>query len=485
MPPFSNEAIRDAAVQYVQDAIQDQTAAGPTRYSVEVEPSFGVTSEEIVDQIHEQIRKKVLQCGAASLRDMNYEYELMAVLDRLQEYESNEQIGAAYAGERSSELGATNGGDALTKVLFRHAYDEISSLDNGSMVGRFNEVTSDWPHILRAKLAAYEYARGREDDDYEDKLRDFAEAEGTIDMTFEQTELSHFYDNNPFADPSLSDDEAKAVMLCRMRDIDEEAIGDAEIEDFDGFLWWLKRADGVEEAMRAHHFGSDVPSVVVEYAAPPEEWEVLDPHSFPRKECVNCGDSLYQIETANYPGEPEWFSERISDGSIEGARVEYIADPAGKYYSPSANDGDMMCGECLTSLEQHVESSCAAIDSEGNVITFDNCRRNFIIQTSEGRIGSLESYTRNRVEEFATGTSPAGSGMISLNAPAHEARASASAQGDAIESIIGGDFPDMIDHGPLLVVSVGSVGEVLFPSDDIEVAHMAKELLDSAHEVMA
>jgi hypothetical protein len=475
MPSFQNDALRNAVEQYTRNAISRQATS---------ESPHGVSTQEIVDKLHGQLQSATLR-GAASLRDMDYDYELMAVYDRLQEYEPVAQIAAAYAGERRDELGDINGADALRKLLFRHAYDAISQRDDDSMVARFNGITSDWPHVLRARLASYEYARGR-NGEYEQKLYNFAEAEGWLDMTFEQTELSHFYDDNPFDDDSLSEREAKLVMLCRVRDMDEHAVIDGDIGDYESLEWWLGKADTAEAALRAHRFGTDVPAEVIEHAASPDDWEVLDPHSFPRRECTNCGSDLYQIEPHNNVGEPEWFVDEMPSDSIEPCSVYNVGSARSVYYDPRADDDALFCQQCVDNSRPRDPIQLSIITPENHVrVSFHSP---LIKHEGDERLADCSTDVQRRVKRLYNGDSPAAIGMVRIQLPNAAASAPNYIQEDIMRSVFGDNITDIRDwlaDSGTVIFEGGQRSAVLFPQDNIQAAQRVKNMLDNADEVVA
>lgn len=396
--------------------------------------------------------------------------------------ETDEQtVASAYAGNEND----ANGVDAVFVLLFSRARQRVTDdIVDGvrDPIAAFNRHTETWPHKLRARFADYEYQQGREEwPNYSDELEQFADTEGVLGMDYTQTELDAFYGDNPYENSNLSNIEARVVMTARHYDADESDISFSDISNTANFLWWLKETGGdVDEALRAHHYGTDVPTEIISQAAAPSEWAgtPLDPDNIEEAELYTAPKRLYHI--VHHERGVTWVND---DGPVD---TYSISDPDSRYYAPSVPDGDevrIAAGE--------VGGSTASWDER--IIVFDGNtvaqldRYGRIMEQNHNRVGDLDAETLDTFDALMTGTNIGELDLVQLN-PQERPDTTIEAQEGLISGMMESpaSASSMFSNGPLFVTIEsqfdGQHESLYFDRTNPELAREAKEALENASD---
>lgn len=259
--------------------------------------------------------------------------------DRAMEHTTVEQLAALMP-----DYGMKAAEQVVLEDMAERFDDEVITATSGNeYIEAFNRLTSDWPHRPRPVLAAHIIDSDNDyPEEFTNQAHDFAEAEEVLGREM-QTTLDVYYNENPFTDRHLSDQEAMTITVARMLGFSDEDVPLDEIEDHDDFVWWLREDEDMEKALRLHHFGRDLPDGVFEYAAEPDEWSIpasdLDDAS-----CINCGTDHVRIQHAD-----EGVAYTTEDGDV--APVEDISESEQYFYRDTYTGQGLVCEQCLPSFE--------------------------------------------------------------------------------------------------------------------------------------
>lgn len=393
-----------------------------------------------------------------------------------------EQVGEAFAGNANRASGT----DGLWLLVLEDAFEKIQEAhDTYSTPHRaFNDVTGEWPQAARCRMAAYEYERANHDDDqYNSELRLLAENGNALDMTYEQTDLNCYFGDNPFDDPELTDDEARAVIMLRTVDPDTSPEIVSEIEDFQTFRERFRELEDAEAALRAHHYGSDFPAQLAAELAPPEEWET-DPGNLESGECVYCRTAFFHV---NHHSEGVcWMSD-----AGEVTEVDHV-DENGQFETVGARHGALLCAGCEDDFvsNSNVFLRIGGSDELSKVRTGPNLRRDY-------GVGDTPYTPQDETEDDLWASilleGPRASEDIITIEPDPSA-SSLTNQEQLLDDVVAGNqeidaVMDTIESGTFYVQKTpghhGPSYRIHVRRSDIEAARAAKTMLENADSILA
>jgi len=305
--------------------------------------------------------------GDTKLKHMEYPTIETWFVEHLVDQYSESELEDAYTGSGASE---PNGIDGVKRRVFVSAFTDIVDTvgDSASATdwrSAFNDVTANWPHMARAKLASHFYQHHPPDNsEFTDDLKRFAESEGVLEMTLEQVELSAYEYGNPFQNDELSHEEAVTLVFARSvgDDVPDDLPFDA-IEDHDSYRDWLRETGDPIQAVNSHQFDADAPSGVIGHAAPPNEWGDVETNPIRSETCASCNDTLYHVVHSD-AGET-WADE---SGAACGAALLNSSDD---YYVVSSHEGEIICDECEQSFGPGIRVGVIG-NENGATMMFDN-----------------------------------------------------------------------------------------------------------------
>lgn len=401
----------------------------------------------------------------------------------------DERTAKIYAGNVNSSAGW----DAVRHEYFNHVAEKLTEqLERGEHpIGAFNVVTSRAPDRLRDVFAGYELAESdrSEYDDYERKVREYAESVGTDNYELMQTTLDCFYPENPYDADDLSEQEADIIFLLRAEyDSDGRIDYDIldEIEDYDAFSAWLNKTGSAETALRAHKFDSSVPEFIATKAAAPSEWpDGMDPQDIDERNCVECGTTYYKLVTPD--GDVSWTSNS-QHGSVRSVRDATSED--GEWYcwdDDLRNPG--VCESCVESFgDRSAEVVC--IDETNTVVTGrvgsrlrqdlsgspDVSAFSAFNELPDDFLDDIRGVARHRPDGYIAFT-PSRAPTVSEAENQRRVLADAETDSDVIEELFGAD-------GRIIISKSNGIGSsdynIYVPDDSPPAARAAKEFLEEA-----
>lgn len=231
----------------------------------------------------------------------------------------------------------------------------------------------EWPHDIRARLAGYMLTETpewvEENSTFREELVRFAETRdygpendsGPIpdELQGGPGELPE----NPFENDAYDEQMASAYIVVWANGEDPEEIDFSEVSDLGDFRWWVEKTGDLEQSIRAHHFGRDVPIEVVRRAAAPDEWTQLEPELGDNQhECESCSNVFYEIET------PDGIESVTASGESYEGRGMVFENPDTPVYPVSSGGTGYVCPNCYDTITSGgLDTIVVGIDENGTV----------------------------------------------------------------------------------------------------------------------
>lgn len=379
-----------------------------------------------------------------------------------------------YPVEEIGERMADGGFPQVREMVLEGAADEVRSREDDS-IRSFNMVTMEWPHDARAYLAAYQYQNESHPSDYEDKIHEFANAVGVLDYETMQSELTWYYDDNPYHDPNLTDAEARAVCILRANDEDESIIED--VDSADNFLGWYRKSGNVDAATRACKFDAAIPEDIAMQLADPDEWGDLSADEIEDAKCVHCSTRFYHVH--HHEEGETWLSNAgtVSD--------EIYGVGPGEPYS-SDDDGSMVCRRCHEEFE-----------NDSHVLTYYSGSRLYQIGQSRSvqvDYGNMDDTHFESADELRPSEHQQMVDLLSGNTTdvimlrqTDSASAPIEHQEELMADMVG-HLDEIFDTGPIYIRErphfSGAEHHIFVPTDAPKAVREVKLALDNADEIV-
>lgn len=215
--------------------------------------------------------------------------------------------------------------------------------DSDDATTAFTRETVDWPHEACAYLARYETVNENGPEVYQEKTRQFAERLALLGEDESRLVLppEYRYNDDPFTDDRLTEQQAEVLVVCRNYLIDdpEQDVLSSDIFDKRSFARWLKRTDGdVSVALRAQGLDEPVPVDVARQIRPTSKWEEHDPGDVATAMCDVCGVDHYYVETN---AGVRW----VDDGGNT-SEIDDLHDASRGWYALTNSIADQLCESC-------------------------------------------------------------------------------------------------------------------------------------------
>lgn len=376
----------------------------------------------------------------------------------------------AYAGNISDLSG--NGFHGIIELVCSHVSDDIRRRVEESDIGpikAFNRARSGFSISQSAYIARYELLHDNtyDDDEYEDQLTTFAESGNLEDWEPMQTELSCYYEENPYDDASLTREEARTVMELRLHDYTDTAVDLDEIENHSVFRERLKQGHTPEIARLSEQLGGVDPDILDKL---PDEWvDEPDDIIVETSPCAGCYEDVF---VARHESGDVGVITRHEDGG------EVLSDDS-PYFYMNDDEADAICASCAESVHSSKTARIALPDRPdcyleyAAPIGYDKG----VESDNHTALPELEDDVHQRaVDALLDGSSEAGFVYLSYtDGPASNLDTS-----NALNYVT----QNGIDTDSLLLFEESvSYGEthyrVFFPQEDIDAAREAKEILES------
>lgn len=336
----------------LEDAIIDSFAADASQYAANTNSASERISTRLLLRTHQQMPDQPL--GTWLFNRYSEQYGIEDAAELLAD------------GNSPSELMS-----ALFERTIGEMTEEFSEINDEARA--FNDVTTEWPHDIRARLAGYMLANQpswvADNSTFRDELQRFAQTEdyhpeGDGPIPDQLQDGPGQLPENPFERDDYDDQMAAAYVVVWANGEDPEAIDFSEVEDLNDFRWWVEKTGDLDDSLRAHHFGRDVPIEVIRRAAAPEEWDELEPDLEENEhECASCMNVFYEIQAPDGSIQSVTASGESYDG-----RGQMLDDPNTPVYPVAPEEDGYICPSCYElTTEDDVDTAILGVDTNGAV----------------------------------------------------------------------------------------------------------------------